>query len=74
MDKKEMTAEDFANARIGNHNPSDSIEVAEIKEAAKALIVSIYKCCPPGRRRSDAFTDIEKAAMMAVKSLFAPEV
>jgi hypothetical protein len=62
-----------ADKRIGNHNPSDHPAVAEIKSRAKSLIVTILELCPPGRRRSKALTDIEGAAMFAVKSLFAPE-
>ena len=56
---------------IGDFNPTDSEAVSEIKANAKVLITTIQRFCPEGRRQSAACTQIEQAAMIAVKSLFA---
>lgn len=58
---------------IGSFNPSDSDVVTNIKTSAKALIEDIDQACPDGRRKTVAITQVEQAAMMAVKSLFADE-
>lgn len=59
-----------AESRIGSFNPSDDEGVFAIKHAAKAFIATIDAHCPNGRRKSKAMTDVETAAMYAVKSIF----
>ena len=63
----EQIAEDI----IGSFNTNDREDVSEIKDAAKQMIAVVVRNCPEGRRRSKAVTEIETAAMYAVKSLFA---
>jgi len=65
-DKHQQQAED----RIGSYNSNDRKDVGEIKNCAKNLIETISKHCPDGRRKSHAMTEVESAAMYAVKSLF----
>ena len=60
----------LANEIIGNYNSNDRDDVNAIKTAAKKLIEKISEHCPDGRRKSKAMTEIETAAMFAVKSLF----
>lgn len=55
---------------IGNFNPSGNLEVEEIKNRSIQLINSIKAFGKDPRRVATAITDIEKAQMMAVKSLF----
>ncbi len=55
---------------VGDFNPDDRHDVKTIKETARAFIRAVEEQCPDGRRKSAAFTHIEEAAMMAVKSLF----
>ena len=67
----EKTPKYDAEYYIGSFNPSDNQKVADIKADAKNLIDVIQTHCPYGRRSSAACTQIEQAAMIAVKSLFA---
>lgn len=55
---------------IGNFNPNDNPKVAEIKNRATQLINCIDAFGLEPRRKSIAFTEIEKGQMFAVKSLF----
>ena len=56
--------------RIGIFNPEGREDVEDIKSAARRFIKEISRHCPDGRRKSKALTDVETAAMYAVKSLF----
>lgn len=55
---------------IGNFNPSGNLQVEEIKNRSIQLINAIKAFGKDPRRVAIAITDIEKAQMMAVKSLF----
>jgi len=55
---------------IGQFNPSGNTQVEEIKLRAAQLINCINAFGKDPRRVATAITDIEKAQMMAVKSLF----
>lgn len=55
---------------IGNFNPSGNLQVEEIKNRSIQLINTIKAFGKDPRRVAIAITDIEKAQMMAVKSLF----
>ena len=63
-------AEKYAEDLIGSFNAADRQDVADIKRAAKNLVIQVYSNTPKGRRQSIAMTSIETAAMYAVKSLF----
>ncbi len=66
--------EEVSEQIIGSYNPSDSVTVSAIKRKSKALIDVITDSCPKGRRTETAVTQIEIAAMLAVKSIFATNV
>ena len=55
---------------IGRFNFADKREIDEIKLEAITLINTIDSYGQDPRRKATANTDIEKATMMAVKSLF----
>ena len=62
--------EQLANERIGYFNNEGREDVEAIKASARYLVATISEKCPDGRRKAKALTDIETAAMYAVKSLF----
>lgn len=51
-------------------NPSGSVVVDRIKEAAEVLAMEIAHCCPEGTLKDKALLDVQSASMFAVKSLF----
>ena len=51
-------------------NPSESEQVAAIKNKAMELEQVILENTPAGRRRQVALTNLETATMWAVKSVF----
>lgn len=55
---------------IPGFNPSGSDVVAGIKSRTEELIQFIEANVPDGRRRSIALTNLEQAAMWAVKANF----
>ena len=55
---------------IGKFNSENRTDVDKIKEKAIELINLIDVLGKDPRRKDTAITDIEKATMMAVKSLF----
>jgi len=64
---KQMTPEDY----IGSFNSNDRDDVDEIKQKAKSLILAIQRLDnTDNRRKAIAYTHIEEATMMAVKSIF----
>jgi hypothetical protein len=65
-----MTKDNKGVELIGKFNNESKSSVDDIKSLAADLINLIDDRCPNGRRKSKAFTDIETAAMYAVKSLF----
>ena len=58
---------------IGDFNPSDHPSVVSIKMTAANLINVIDDEIPDGRRKTQAFNNIEQAQMLAIKELFQPE-
>ena len=67
MDKNgNMTGEDY----IGDFNPSERKDVADVKFAASQLIDLIWQHGNDKRRNDTACTQVELAAMMDVKSIF----
>ena len=62
-----MTGEDY----IGTFNPNDREDVAAVKAAATVLIDTIQGLeNGDGRRKAHACTQVEAAAMFAVKSIY----
>lgn len=55
---------------VGTFNPNNEDAVTRIKQKAVELIDLIEELGKCPRRKSIAITDVEKAQMMAVKSLF----
>ena len=55
---------------IGKFNPSSNESVDKIKQKATELVDLIEELGKDPRRKAAAITDVEKAQMMAVKSLF----
>lgn len=55
---------------IGKFNPDSNESVDKIKQKATELVNLIEELGKDPRRKATAITDIEKAQMMAVKSLF----
>lgn len=55
---------------IGTFNPNGNPDVEAIKSKAIELINLIDELGKDPRRKAAAITDVEKAQMMAVKSLF----
>jgi hypothetical protein len=51
-------------------NPSGSLPIARIKDAAKALNEAILEECPAGTLKAKSILDVQSATMFAVKSLF----
>ena len=52
-------------------NPTGNEAVAEIKQRTEDLLRMIEAAVPDGWRKRDAMRDYEKAAMLAVKAIFA---
>ena len=56
---------------IGSYNPNDDADITAIKSTAKALITIIQDLDNKDeRRKAIAITNIETAAMYAVKSIY----
>jgi hypothetical protein len=55
---------------IGKFNPDSNESVDKIKQKATELVNLIEELGKDPRRKATAITDVEKAQMMAVKSLF----
>ena len=55
---------------IGKFNPDSNESVDKIEQKATELVNLIEELGKDPRRKATAITDVEKAQMMAVKSLF----
>ena len=55
---------------IGKFNPDSNESVDKIKQKATELVNLIEELGKDPRRKATAITDVEKAQMMAIKSLF----
>lgn len=53
------------------HKPSDDglARITELREGFSALSAAIERVCPPSRHRSVALTELETAAMWAIKAV-----